>query len=364
MDSKRVKLLQELVDAFGPSGFEREVSAIVAKTMRPLADEVMVDKLGSVLFQRRGTSDRPKILLAGHVDEVGFIVSGITKEGYLKFNELGGWFSQVLLGQRVLVRTRMGDKLVGLIAAKPPHLLKQEERSKVIDHEQMFIDVGASTEDDVKEMGVRIGDPIVPDSSFTLMRSNKAAAAKAFDDRIGAFIAMDVVRRLREENAKHPNTVIGAATVQEEVGLRGARTTAHLVEPDVGFALEVDIAGDVPGIKPEEAPSKLGGGPTLMTMDRSMIPNQPLLEFVMKTAEKAKIAYQLSQTAGGGTDAGVIHLDRSGCPSLVIGVPTRHIHSWAGILHLEDVERTIELLVAVVKGLDDATVKTFTEIKT
>jgi endoglucanase len=363
MDTKRIKLLQELVDAFGPSGFEREVSGIVAKTMRPIADEVMVDKLGTVLFRHQGSSNRPRILLAGHVDEVGFIVSGTTKEGYLKFNQLGGWFSQVLLGQRVLVRTRKGDKLVGLIAAKPPHLLKQDERSKVIEHDQMFIDVGASTEDDVREMGIRIGDPVIPDSSFTLMRTNKLATAKAFDDRIGAFIAMDVVRRLREDGVKHPNTVIGAATVQEEVGLRGARTAAHLVEPDVGFALEVDIAGDVPGIKPEEAPSKLGGGPTLMTMDRSMIPNQPLLEFVMKTAEKARIPYQLSQTAGGGTDAGVIHLDRSGCPSLVIGVPTRHIHSWAGLLNLEDVDRTIELLVAIVKVLDEATARAFTEIK-
>ncbi len=362
MDSKRIELLRKLVDAFGPSGFEREVTAIVAKTMRPIADEITVDKLGSVQFARKGTSERPKILIAGHVDEVGFIVSGITEKGFIKFNTLGGWFSQVLLGQKVIIRTRKGDKLFGVIAAKPPHLLKPEARTKVVQREDMFIDVGASSKEEVTAMGIQIGDPMVPDSSFQLIRDGKLAAAKAFDDRLGAVVAMEVVRHLKEKDIKHPNTVIGAATVQEEVGLRGARTTAHMTEPDVGFALEVDIAGDVPGIKPEEAPSKLGGGPSLLTLDRSMIPNQPLLEFVMATAEKEKIPYQLSQVAGGGTDAGVIHLDRSGCPSLGISVPTRHIHSHVGILNLRDIDNAIKLLVAVVKGLDDTTVKGFTKL--
>lgn len=362
MDSKRVKLLQTLVDSFGPSGFEREATSIVTEIMRPIADEITIDKLGSVHFIKRGTAGKPNILLAGHVDEVGFIVSGITKEGFIKFNPLGGWWSQVLLGQKVVLRTREGAKHFGVIGAKPPHLLDPEERKKVVELKQMFIDVGASTEDDVEKMGIKVGDPIVPDSSFQLIRNGEFAAAKAFDDRIGAFIAMEVVRTLKEENIEHANTVIGAATVQEEVGLRGARTTAHVVEPDVGFALEVDIAGDIPGIKPEEAPSKLGKGPSLLTMDRSMIPNQPLIEFVMKTADKEKISYQLSQTAGGGTDAGVIHLNRAGCPSLVIGVPTRHIHSHVGILNLDDIEQTIWLLVAVIKGLDEKTVKGFTEL--
>lgn len=362
MDDKRIELLKNLVDGFGPSGFEREVTAIVTKTMRPIADAITVDKLGSVHFSKKGTTDRPRILIAGHCDEIGFIVSGITKKGYLKFNPIGGWWSQVLLGQRVLIRNRKGKKLFGVIAAKPPHLLKPEQRKKVVERDEMFIDVGASSEEDVKEMGIQIGDPIVPDSSFTLIRDGTLAAAKAFDDRIGAFIAMEVVRRLRDQKISHPNTVIGAATVQEEVGLRGARTSAHYLEPDVGFALEVDIAGDVPGIKPEEAPAKLGGGPSLVTMDRSMIPNQQLLEFVMTTAEKNKIPYQLSQTYGGGTDAGVIHLDRAGCPSLVIGVATRHIHSHIGILNLQDLERTIELLIEIVKGLDETTVKGFTDI--
>ncbi len=362
MNKRRIKLLQTLVDSFGPSGFEREAAALVAKTMRPIADKITIDKLGSVQFIKKGAADKPRILLAGHVDEVGFIVSGITKDGFLKVNPLGGWWSQVVLAQKVIIRTRKNDLFFGVFGAKPPHILSPEERKKVVELKDMFIDVGASSEDDIKKMGIQVGDPIVPDSSFQLIRDGKLAAAKAFDDRLGAFIAMEVIHQLKKEDISHPNTVIGAATVQEEVGLRGARTTAHLIEPDVGFALEVDLAGDMPGIKPEQAATKLGKGPSICTMDRSMIPNQPLLDFVMKTAKKEKISYQLSQMYGGGTDAGVIHLDRTGCPSLVIGVPTRHIHSHVGILNLDDIEKTIDLLVAVVKGLDKKTVTSFTAL--
>ncbi|MFX0168039.1 MAG: M42 family metallopeptidase [Candidatus Hodarchaeota archaeon] len=362
MDSRRIKLLQTLVDSFGPSGFEREVSTIVAETMRPISDEISIDKLGSVHFMKKGSADHPRILIAGHIDEVGFIVSAITEEGFLKVNPLGGWWDQVILGQKVVVQTRKGQRHFGVFGAKPPHLLEPDERKKVVELKQMFIDVGASSEEDVKEMGIQIGDPIMPDASFQLIRNEKLAAAKAFDDRLGAFIAMEVVRQLKEQNINHPNTIIGAATVQEEVGLRGARTTAHVVEPDVGFALEVEIAGDMPGIKPEEAASKLGKGPAISTMDRSMIPNQSLLEFVIDTAEKEDIPYQLSAMYGGATDAGVIHLNRAGVPSLVIGVPTRHIHSHIGILNLDDIEKTIDLLIAVIKAMNTDIVKSFTNL--
>jgi hypothetical protein len=177
------------------------------------------------------------------------------------------------------------------------------------------------------------------------------AIGKAFDDRTGAFVAAEVVRMLAEKKIKHPNTVIGAATTQEEVGLRGARTTAYVVKPDVCLTLEVDIAGDVPGIEPNEAPTKMGAGVALTTYDSSMIPNQGLLDYVIGTAEKAKIPYQLSGMAGGGTDAGAIHMVRAGCPSLVMGVPTRHIHSHVGILSLSDTEAAIKLIVEVVKKL-------------
>jgi len=373
MKKNAVKFLGRLSESFGPSGFEREAIGIVKDYVSGFADEISKDNLGSLLFTKRGTSESPVVLLPGHIDEVGFVVSGINTEGFLTFNPVGGWFDQVLLGQRVKVRTKNGSLLLGIIAAKPPHLLPPEERDKVVKKQDMFIDIGCSNEREVQALGVRIGDPVVPDSTFSTMEkpvftekkkvgTMTVATGKGFDDRIGTFVAAEVVRRLQKEHIAHPNTVVGAATVMEEVGLRGARTTAHVVKPDVCLTLEVDISGDVPGIKPHEAPAKMGKGPTICTYDSSMIPNQPLKELIIDTAERAKIPYQLSQIARGGTDGGAIHMSNAGCPTVVIGVATRHIHSHVGILSLEDVENCIALVIEVVKQLDAKTVASFTAI--
>jgi endoglucanase len=361
LDDWSLNVLKELFEAFGPAGFEREAAQKVKRYMEQYADEILTDKLGSVIFVKKGSSERPRVLLAGHIDEVGFVVSGIDDLGYVAFNPLGGWFDQVLLSQRVVIRTAKGD-VHGVIAAKPPHLLTPEEAKKVVEKTSMFIDVGATSRKEAEEMGIRIGDPIVPYSPFMLIRNGKIATGKAFDDRVGAFIAMDVVRRLKTEKLEHPNTVYGAATVQEEVGLRGAGTVAHVVDPDVAIVLEVDIAGDVPGIKATEAPAKMGKGPSIVTYDATMIPNQPLKEFTIKVAEEAKIPYQLSQVARGGTDAGRIHISRAGCPSIVIGVPTRHIHTHVGMFCLEDLENTVKLVLEMVKRLDWKTVESFTAL--
>ena len=361
VDKKAIDVMKRMMESFGPSGFERETARIIKKYMANYSDKVLADKLGSVIFVAKGRSDRPHVLLAGHMDEVGFVISGVDEAGFLTFNPLGGWWDQVLLAQRVVIRTKKGD-VHGIIAAKPPHLLIEEERKKVVEKKNMFIDVGASSKKEVDGMGIQMGDPAVPRSPFSLIRGGKVAAGKAFDDRIGAFIIMESIRRLKEKRIRHPNTVFGAATVQEEVGLRGAQTVSHVVEPDVGIALEVDIAGDVPGIKPFEAPSRVGKGPSLLTYDSSMIPNQMLKELVITTAEKARIPLQLSQVAAGGTDAGRIHLNRAGCPSIVIGIPTRHIHSPVGLLSLNDTENAVRLIVELVKKLDKKTVNNFTSV--
>ena len=361
-DKKAIEFLKNMTESFGPSGFERETSGIIKKYMQPYSDEVITDKLGSIVFVAKGKAEKPHVLLAGHVDEVGFVVSGIDETtGFLTFNSVGGWWDQVLLSQKVVVRTDKGD-IYGVIASKPPHLLTDEERTKVFTQDKMLIDIGATSKKEAEEAGVRIGDPVVPFSPFSLIRDGKVAMGKAFDDRLGAFVIMEAIRRIKEDTISHPNIVYGAATVQEEVGLRGAQTVAHLVDPDVGIVLEVDIAGDVPGVKPYEAPSKLGKGPSLLTYDRSMIPNQPFKDLVWKTAQDAKIRLQLSQVAKGGTDAGRIHLDRAGCPSIVISVPTRHIHSHVGLFNLEDAENAVKLVIELVKKLDKKTVEGFTRI--
>lgn len=357
MEKRAIELMQKMMDAFGPSGFEREINKLVKKEVESYTDEILTDKLGTLAFTLEG--EGPKVLLTGHTDEVGFIVSSITKEGFLTFNQLGGWWDQVLLAQKVIVRGKKGD-IVGIIASKPPHILPMEERKKIVEKKDMFIDIGASTMEEVEEAGIRIGDPVVPWSPFDVIRDGKIAMGKAFDDRIGTFVIMEAMRRIKEQNMAHPNKIFGAATVQEEVGLRGAQTIAQTVNPDVSIVLEVDIAGDVPGIKPHEAATKLGGGPGLITYDRSMIPNQPFKEYVIDTAKQAQIPLQLSQMAGGGTDAGRIHVNASGCPTVVLTVPTRHIHSHVGLLSLKDAENAIRLLVELLKKLDWETVKSFT----
>ena len=366
--------LEAWTNAFGPSGFELEVAKLIKGYVSQFADEVSQDKTGSLIF-RKGDQG-PKIMLAGHMDEIGFIITGINKQGYLTFNQLGGWWDQTLLSQRIVIRVRDGTKITGIIVAKPPHILDPEERKKVVEKAKMFIDVGCKSKEEVEALGIKIGDPAVPDSKFELLKRIQItkkgaekkekevtlAMAKGFDDRIGAFIAAEVMRRLKEENIDHPNQIYGVATVQEEVGLRGARTSAHVIQPDVGFALEVDIAGDVPGVDKTKAPTEMSKGVSILTADASMIPNPRLKHYVLDIAKEKGIDHQLSIIFGGGTDAGVIHITGAGCPSLVISVPTRHIHSHNGILDLGDVEKAVELLVEVVKKLDQKTVDSFTQI--
>ncbi len=376
MESISLEFLERLSNSFGPSGFEREPIQITKNYVAPYCNEIYFDKLGSCLFKKIGAAAHPVILLPGHIDEIGFVISGINEKGFLSFNTIGGWFDQVLLGQRVTIRTKKGD-IPGVIAAKPPHVMSREEAKKLVPKKEMFIDIGCSNKKEAETLGVRIGDPVIPYSTFSTFQKQgyeikngkeiergtiELAMGKAFDDRIGVFIAAEVIRRLKVEQIDHPNTIIGAATIQEEVGARGARTSAWLAEPDVCLTLEVDIAGDVPGVEFQQAQAVLGKGPSILTYDASMIPNPALKEFIIGIAERHRISYQLAASESSGTDAGAIHLIRAGCPSIVLGVPTRHIHSHVGILCLNDVEQTIQLVLHVIQALDQSTVASFTMI--
>ncbi len=350
------KLLQEITEASGVPGYETEVRAVMRRYLDDAAT-IEQDKIGSLIARHVGDQERPRVMLAGHMDEIGFMVSLITKEGFVKFVPLGGWWDQVLLGHRVRIKTSKGD-VIGVLGAKPPHLLDAEERKKLVEKKKMYIDVGASSEEEVRAMGVRPGDPIIPVSEFTVMANPKWYLSKAFDNRVGCALAVEALRRVAEEG--HPNTVYAVGTVQEEVGLRGAKTSAYVIAPDAALILEVDIAGDVPGIEPEESPIKVGGGPTLLVYDARMIPNLPLRDLVIATAQELDIPLQFSTMTGGATDGGMIHLHNEGVPTVVIGVPTRHIHSHNSILHRDDYDRALELIVAVVKKLDAATVASLT----
>jgi len=349
---RTLQFLKELTDAPGVPGYESQVRAILHRYLEAVAT-IEQDRIGSIIGKRVGQAERPRVMLAGHMDEVGFMVRHVTKEGFIKFQPLGGWWDQVLLGQRVSIKTFKGD-VIGVIGAKPPHLLASDERDKLVEKKDMYIDIGATSQAGVVEAGVRVGDPIIPVSEFAVLADPKTYLAKALDNRLGCALAVQTLERLAQDT--HPNTVYAVGTVMEEVGLRGAQTTAHVIDPDVAIVLEVDICGDVPGIKEEESAVKLGAGPTILVYDVRMIPNLKLRDLVVATAQELQIPLQFSIMPGGATDGGMIHLHNQGVPTVVVGVPTRHIHSHAAIMHRDDYDRALELVLAVVKKLDQATV--------
>ncbi|RDY71271.1 M42 family metallopeptidase [Halobacillus sp. SY10] len=344
-----LQMLKDLTDAKGVPGNEREARDVMKQYIAPYADEVFTDNLGSLIAKKVGNKKGPSVMVAGHLDEVGFMVTRIDDNGYIYFQTVGGWWSQVMLAQRVTIMTRNGD-LTGVIGSKPPHILPPEQRKKAVDIKDMFIDIGASSKEEAMEFGVKPGDSVVPYFEFTQMKNEKMLLAKAWDNRIGCAIAIEVLKQLKGE--KHPNIVYGVGTVQEEVGLRGARTSSNVINPDIAFGVDVGIAGDTPGVSDKDASSKMGEGPQIILYDASMISHKGLRDFVTDTADANEIPYQFDSLAGGGTDSGAIHLSHDGVPALSITIATRYIHSHAAMLHRDDFENAVRLIVEVIKGLD------------
>lgn len=348
MNDSTLDLIRELTEAPGVSGNEGPARKIMKKHIELYAEELYEDNLGS-LIARKGKKG-PKILLAGHLDEVGFMVTRITDNGYIKFQTLGGWWEQVMLAQRVTIYTRKGE-VQGVVGSKPPHILKPEDRKKPIDMKEIYIDIGAKNKEEAENFGVRPGDSIIPDSKFTLMNNSDLILAKALDNRLGCAAVVEIFKHF--ENEEHNNVLYGVGTVQEEIGLRGAQTSVFTIKPDIAFAIDVSMAGDTPGISPDDSNSKLGEGPQIMLYDSSMVPHTGLRDFVIKVAEEENIPFQYGTLEFGGTDAGRFHIYGNGVPSLYIGIPTRYIHTHSGIFHRKDFENAVNLLVKIIKRLDN-----------
>ncbi len=337
--------LEKLSNACGVTGNESQVRELMIKLMKPYADEITVDRLENVIAVKNGKAGAPKIMLAAHMDEVGLMIKTITKEGFLQFTKIGGIDDRILLAQKVVVSTKKG-LYPGIIGSKPPHIQKEEDRRKLIACDELFIDIGAESREDAVKMGLSIGDPVIFDSKYIAL-NNDVVMGKAFDNRAGCLAMVETLKLLGKTDC----TVCAVGTVQEEVGLRGAGTAAFGVDPDIAIALDVTIAGDVPGVREYDTSVKMGKGPALSISDSGLITHPKVLRWLIDTAEEEKIPIQLESGLLGSTDAARISITRQGIPSGTISIPTRYIHSPASVLNLKDIESSAKLAAAAIKKL-------------
>ena len=335
------ELLEKLSNAHGISGSEGAIAEIMKKEIEPFVDEIKTDKMGNLIAIKHGKG--PKIMLAAHMDEIGLMVKYIDDNGFLRFVKIGGWYDTTLHSQRVIVNTKNGP-LKGVIGSKPPHAMKDEDRKKPVKAEDMFIDIGAKNKEDAEKLGVEIGSPISLDREFTSL-ANGIVTGKAFDNRAGIVMVVDAMRQISEKN---PNaTIYAVGTVQEEVGLKGAKTSAFGLYPDVAIAVDVTIPGDHPGIEKKDSALEIGKGGAITIIDsggRGLIASPQVLKWLKETAIKKDIPYQMDVGDGGTTDATAIHLTKEGIPSSTLSVPTRYIHSPVEVLSLKDLQSCADLI--------------------
>ena len=348
------ELLEELTNAYGPSGFEGPVRDIMRRELGPLSDHVEVDGIGSLIARKNGTSDSPRIMIAAHMDEVGLMVKYVTDEGYIKFQTLGGWLDSAMVGQRWVILTQKGP-VHGITGMKTVHVMTPEERTAGFKRDDMFLDVGAKNKEHAEVLlGIRPGDPIAPDSKFEALNGSDYLLGKAWDDRVGLAIMIEVMRSIQESPIQ--GTLFAVSTVQEEVGLRGAKTSSFLVNPGIGINIESGVAADYPGITQDEAQERLGNGPGIFLHDTTMLPNLKLRDLVIEVAEENNIPLQFEVLAGYGEDGAEMQRAFGGAPVVNVSVPVRYLHTHNGIIHRRDIDQTAQLVAKLVQRLDHDTV--------
>ncbi|MBU3967953.1 MAG: M42 family metallopeptidase [Euryarchaeota archaeon] len=345
--SRLKEILEKLSNAHGVSGYENNVRQMIEDEIRPYVDDVRTDKLGNLIATRNGGS--PKIMLAAHMDEIGLMVKYVDDKGFIYFTTTGGWFNQTLLSQRMILHTGNGQ-VYGVIGSKPPHVMKEEDKKKPVKAEDMFIDIGATSRDDAQKMGVMAGTPITSDMEFRSL-GRDLVTGKALDDRGGCAVLIEAMRQIKEVKA----TIHAVFTVQEEVGLKGGRTSAFGLDPDVALVSEVTFAGDHPGIEKKDSALEIGKGPAITVSDAEgdgIIVPENVLRWLKQAAEANNIPYQLKVGASGQTDASIIHLTREGIPTGVISTPSRYIHTPVTVISMGDLEKSAQLIVKAVESVD------------
>ena len=349
------ELMRTLTEAPGPSAFEESVREIVVQEFEDLGADIRFDGLGSVLATVPGGAGGPVVMVTAHLDEVGLMVQYITPDGFIRVKALGGWLRQALPDQRWTILGSDGP-VMGISGIRTVHVTPAAQRERVWALEEIFLDVGATSRDEVEAMGVRPGDGIAPLSDFAVL-ANERYAAKAWDDRVGLAVMLVAARRIRDEGIQVPSEVVWVATTQEEIGLRGAQTAVALAEPEIGISIEAGVAADFPGIGPTQAQERLGGGPGMFLLDSSMIPNRKFRDFMFRIADETGISLQPDVLTGYGEDGAEIQRFDSGRPSVNITVPTRYLHSHTGIIQRSDFDEAVQLLIEVLQRLDQETVR-------
>jgi putative aminopeptidase FrvX len=347
------QLLQRLADAPGPPGAEEPVRALMVKEMKPLTTTpIRYDGMGSVIAQQGATG--PRIMIDAHMDELGGMVRRVTPNGFLTMQMLGGWLDQALVDQRWIIVGSKGP-VHAVTGIRDIHVLPADQRSKVFPRDQLYLDIGAKNPQESAAMGIEPGDPVVPDSPFLVLNGTKNYLGKAWDDRIGCAVLVEAMRRMA--TLPHANQLFFVATTQEEIGLRGARTAAQTVKPEIGIAIEAGITGDTYPGHPEETQAKLGAGPGIFLYDSSTIANRKMVAFVRKTAAAKGLPLQADLVQGYGDDSAEMQTTNGGTPTINLVVPVRYTHAHNGIVNRQDFDQMVELVVAMLTQMDAKTVQ-------
>ena len=342
-----LKMMEDFCQVDGPSGAEKDATRVMKSYLEAEADEFDYDNLGSLIALKKGQGGGPKLMLAGHIDEIGFVISKIEENGYLRLAPLGGWWGHVLLAKPLTITTEEGKKILGVIGAKAPHGMRPEERDKVQELKNMYVDIGVSSKAEAEELGIKPGNYVTPKAEFAVLGNPNYLLAKAWDDRVGALIATDVIKNLKGVN--HCADVYAVGTVQEEVGLRGAKTAAYKIQPDVAIALDVTTAQDSPG---DDDSCKLGVGVTIGIQDNSVLGHRGLIKVLADLCDELKLPIQYNALLAGGTDSGEIHKINEGIINCTLSIPSRYIHSHSSIIHRKDYCDTVTLITEFAKRLD------------
>lgn len=339
-----LEMLKSLSEADGISGCEKEVSRVMKTYLEKYTDEIFYDNLGSIIGLKKGKENGPKVMIAGHMDEVGFVVRHIDDNGYIKLLPVGGWWGHVLPAQQLVITTESGDKITGVVGSKAPHGMPAEEKNTVIKPMDLFLDLGVESKEEVEELGVQIGDMITPDTKFSVMNNPNYLIGKAWDDRIGAAVVIDVLKEL--QNIDHDANIYGVGTVQEEVGIRGARTATHLIRPDIAFALDVTTSKDT---SMEKGEIGLGCGVILSALDALTLAHRGLLSNLEVICKDLDLDINYDHMTAGGTDSCNIHKSFDGIITMTLSIPTRYMHSHRLIIHRKDYVQTVKVIAEFCK---------------